>query len=1803
MLSINNLFRKLIPCFLFFVCMIGYSETYELSRSNNSYSEHSAKGGSGVSTWSNTYQIDVPDGFVANVKLVKTSQKGANIDDYGVVIKINGSKVSGALFDRDFRFSSSGNLQILAVGSPELYSKIPIYSGQYIIGWEPVYAKTYYYRVFYNIGVTYVSTGGSNNSGSVYTVSFNANGGSVSPSSKTVSKGSSVGALPTPTRSGYTFDGWYTSASGGTKISSTTAINGDVTYYAHWAAISSKPDLSPYTPGGWASSMVLSNISGVQSTTKTSFGDNDNIYLSWAITVSRESVSSTFYVTLYVDDVAIKKWAVDSLDLGKYISLKNYNMGKLTVGNHSIRLEVDSGENIGESSENNNVISRTITINPPVIYSVNFDANGGFASCNELLVKRGSEVGELPTATMEGWIFDGWYTAKSGGVKISSSTVITGNVTYFARWCCKVFFNANGGTVPIDSMMLVKGDKLGTLPIAARNGYTFKGWYTSVMVKTSGLTVVIEDSKVSKSTVVSPNEDGDMVLYAGWSLISGAFDLKFGKPSGRGWPQGFFLTTEKDSNIRMASLPESSTIYRNSFIYNAGTEIMDIGFYIEHAICDTNGIVLRSFCEYDSSVYEPNRGYVRANKCWDEGFASLNPGNYIYKCVIDSKYNIPEIGARTNNVFEYPFVIVHDGQKVEFDPNGGIVDEEARYVTKNSEIGNLPVPLRDGYLFDGWFTSPSGGTMISPSVVVKGPTTYYAHWIALHTVLFNANGGSVWPTEKTVANGTAIGKLPVPEKIGYRFDGWYSSINNEKLVDTTIVDGNLTLIARWALPMVEVSCDSESKGSVVGAKTAKIGTKVILKAIANKGYVFSHWEGPLGDVADSRSPSIAYVVGDEDVRFTAHFIPVADDIAAISFKMANEYVTGDVIASVAVNVSGCTSLPTVKVTGLPAGLKFTAKDVLKKGSKTEVEYPANTIYGTPAKSGVYTVVATVTTAGKKTATCSQTIVVRKDGEKIVKAECDAEAGKVTGAGIYQTGKSATLKATANKGYVFAGWYEDESFDTPCDSSVTDYRNPGYAYTMGEADKMFYARFELVAADTNLNLMVDGVAVVPGENPLKSFTVGCATNISLAVESLSLPKISVKGLPDGLKFTDKPVYKKGSKTEIETPANSIYGTPTKPGVYKVSVSLTNTSIKKALVNDFEIVVPNLTDELIAVADEYGPYVPGVDYTNTVDVAAGCTVTGLPSGMKWTAKAVVDNKTKTEVIPANSFYGAPTKPGKYTVYFTKTVDKVKHTATATFIVGDFPIVNVVMIGTGTGKITGAGAFAANKKVTLKATADTKDDAKKCTKKSVFAGWYLDEDGNDPVESSVDYRTASLPYVMTADPEATLYAMFVTQEEDSDVWLYVEDREITADAADNNFVAEGTKVLRFELESISVPKATVSGLPAGMKFTDKALTVKATKTEEAYDVPANSIYGTPTKPGIYTVTVKLTNTTVKKAIEKKFTIEVPNLTAANGYFAEWLGNGIGEKHILSVGISNIDDFLPSLKLKRNVKLAVSSLPAGLKYDARTGTIIGVATKPGIYTVTLTVTDGKEKYVSTITVEVEALADWVVGTFRGCVETYGWGWSDICSFEVKVAANGGVSAKLIEPNPAWGSVTLKTGGLRRNSENEYVFVIWDGDYENGGEGSIGEVRIYKSDNGLGRLYAEEIGLDEDEDEFEAYWNGYQDVYSLALSEIPRLLFKTDNKRYFNIDEDGGVVLTFGAKGAVSVFEPGVVWGKSQLLPFEYDADNGVVVASLWLMGYDEWEDVTFGAELILSIPISQDGIAKASEIVVEDVVPGPNW
>lgn len=70
-------------------------------------------------------------------------------------------------------------------------------------------------------------------------VTFNPNGGGVSPLTKVVKKDGTYDELPIPTKAGYKFDGWFTEIDGGTQVLPTTSVisNADHTLFAHWTEI------------------------------------------------------------------------------------------------------------------------------------------------------------------------------------------------------------------------------------------------------------------------------------------------------------------------------------------------------------------------------------------------------------------------------------------------------------------------------------------------------------------------------------------------------------------------------------------------------------------------------------------------------------------------------------------------------------------------------------------------------------------------------------------------------------------------------------------------------------------------------------------------------------------------------------------------------------------------------------------------------------------------------------------------------------------------------------------------------------------------------------------------------------------------------------------------------------------------------------------------------------------------------------------------------------------------------------------------------------------------------------------------------------------------------------------------------------------------------------------------------------------------------------------------------------------------------------------------------------------------------
>lgn len=158
----------------------------------------------------------------------------------------------------------------------------------------------------------------SNETVTKYTITFDANGGSVEETAREIVENASIGELPTPTRTGYTFNGWFTDASEVTQISSTTRVTENQTLYAQWTVKSYYIVL--WTKG--YCTPEYNNTYNISKRLQITYGDSINDYSYYAymdqvgypvskgnITISctngyksSVSVKDTYYLTINIDN-------------------------------------------------------------------------------------------------------------------------------------------------------------------------------------------------------------------------------------------------------------------------------------------------------------------------------------------------------------------------------------------------------------------------------------------------------------------------------------------------------------------------------------------------------------------------------------------------------------------------------------------------------------------------------------------------------------------------------------------------------------------------------------------------------------------------------------------------------------------------------------------------------------------------------------------------------------------------------------------------------------------------------------------------------------------------------------------------------------------------------------------------------------------------------------------------------------------------------------------------------------------------------------------------------------------------------------------------------------------------------------------------------------------------------------------------------------------------------------------------------------------------------------------------------------
>ena len=605
----------------------------------------------------------------------------------------------------------------------------------------------------------------------------------------TASGGGSVdyGSTKTLTASAttqYNFDGWYNSS--GTQVSTSLTysptITANVTYYARFTK---KYFTVTYTAGNYvASNNPTSERVVYGGTAKGS-----------TMTVMTTTAQYSYGIDgWYLGNTKQNSTAASPKASNVTAAVTYTSKGTRTLRSYTIAYSAGTGvSSVSRTSE-----------------TVNYGANAA-----------GSTATQAADTAQYAYTWDGWYTAATGGTRVSTSktyapTSITGAATYYARCTATTrsytitataqYRNTDGtgdyttGTTGGTASGGGSGNYGTTkaLTAVAATGYTFDGWYNS-----SG-------TRVSTSTSYSPTITGAATYYARFTKIY------------------YTITYNKGSYIASVSRASERVAYNANALGSTATPTATTAefsySFSKWTVSTESGSTASTSATYAPTAVKANATYVA-------------------------------VGSRATRSYT-----------VKFDGNGGTPASQTLTRNYGATIGTFPTsPSKaqdnyNTYSFNGWYTAASGGTKIATTQQVTGAVTYYAQYTA--TARSYTISTSVSPSGSgTVSGGGSYAynssvKLTASASSGYKFSKW--SDGNTTNPRTITVTGNASYQAVFVVSTatVAVSLDSTSagRGSVSGGGTFNIGSSVTVKCtMNNSGDVFGGWYNGSTKVSSSLS--------------------------------------------------------------------------------------------------------------------------------------------------------------------------------------------------------------------------------------------------------------------------------------------------------------------------------------------------------------------------------------------------------------------------------------------------------------------------------------------------------------------------------------------------------------------------------------------------------------------------------------------------------------------------------------------------------------------------------------------------------------------------------------------------------------------------------------------------------------------------------------------------------------------------------------------------------------------------------------
>ena len=339
-----------------------------------------------------------------------------------------------------------------------------------------------------------------------YTVSYNFNrGDSTEPSTETVEHGG-IATRPTtePTRTGYTFTGWFDAASGGSVYNFGTEVTANIELYAQW--------IKQYT--------VSYNVNGGESPAPANETVNDAEFATEPTEPTRTGYTFAGWFDAQSDG---NEFSFGSGGTAVTEDITLY--AQWTINTYTVGYNFNRGDNTEPSTET---------------------------------VEHGGTATEPTDPTRSGYTFTGWFDADTGGNEFDFGTAVTEDITLYAQWTINrytVSYNFNRGDSTEPSTETVEHGGTATRPTTdpTWTGYTFTGWFDAA---TGGN----EFNFGSGGTPVT----ADITLYAQWTINQ--YTVSYHANQGEGTPN-----------------PETETVNHGETIATAPTGISRPGYTLNTA--------------------------------------------------------------------------------------------------------------------------------------------------------------------------------------------------------------------------------------------------------------------------------------------------------------------------------------------------------------------------------------------------------------------------------------------------------------------------------------------------------------------------------------------------------------------------------------------------------------------------------------------------------------------------------------------------------------------------------------------------------------------------------------------------------------------------------------------------------------------------------------------------------------------------------------------------------------------------------------------------------------------------------------------------------------------------------------------------------------------------------------------------------------------------------------------------------------------------------------------------------------------